>query len=164
MPNIKRKIALFATNYILAGTRSWSFKVKRRLLNWGGFSIGENTKIVGPILVFGELSIGNDTWIGRNLTVNGNGKVIIGNKCDIAPEVTFQTGGHAIGEHIRRAGVGENYTQIVGDGVWIGGRVTILNNVTIHEGSVVAGCACVTKDIPSDVLVGGVPAKKIKEL
>ena len=93
MIHIKRKIAIFATNYILVGTRPWSFTIKRNLLNWGGFSIGKGSKIVGPIYIFGSLTVGNNTWIGRNFTVNGNGWVSIGDNCDIAPEVTFQTGG-----------------------------------------------------------------------
>lgn len=162
MLNIKRKIAIFATNHIFFGTRSWSFKIKRDLLNWGGFSIGKGTKIVGPIYIFGSLTVGNNTWIGKNFIVNGNGNVIIGDNCDIAPEVTFQTGGHMIGSHEHRAG--ELYQQVVGNGVWIGGRVTILNNVTVGDGAVIAGCACVNKNVFPDVIVGGVPAKIIKEL
>jgi len=133
-------------------------------LNWAGYSIGKGTKIVGPIECFGHLKIGEDCWIGKNLKVNGNGNVIIGNRCDIAPEVTFQTGGHKIGDKSRRAGKGCIFTQIVKDGVWIGGRSTILNNTTIGEGCVIAGCACVTRDVEDNMLVGGVPARVIRRL
>ena len=164
MIHIKRKIAIYVTNHVLAGTRPWSFKLKRGILNWGGFSIGKGTKVVGPIYIYGSLTVGDNTWIGKNMMVNGNGNVIIGDNCDIAPEVTFQTGGHIIGTHHRRAGKGQIFQQVVGNGVWVGGRTTFLNNVTIGNGAVIAGCACVNKDVSPDVIVGGVPAKFIKDL
>lgn len=63
-----------------------------------------------------------------------NGTVIICDNCNVAPEVTFQTGGHQIGEERRRAGKGENYTQLVCSATWIGGRVTILGNTQIGSG------------------------------
>lgn len=119
---------------------------------------------MGPIYVYGSLTIGNNTWIGKNFTVNGNGVVSIGDNCDIGPEVVFQTGGHEIGAHGHRAGKGELYQQVIGNGVWIGGRATIMNNVNVRDGVVIAGCACVINDICSDVIVGGIPARVIKEL
>jgi maltose O-acetyltransferase len=153
---------LFLVNKVYVGTSN--FEKKRRLLNKIGFEIGENTKIVGPIFCSGKLKIGENCWIGKNLKVNGNGNVVIGSNCDIAPEVTFQTGGHLIGSMERRAGKGMIFSQTVGDGSWIGGRVTILNNTKIGKSCVVAGCACVTKDVPDNSLVGGVPAKIIRSL
>ena len=88
----------------------------------------------------------------------------IGDNCDIAPEVTFQTGGHAIGNCQRRAGKGKIFNQSVGDGTWIGGRVTILNETEIGKSCVIAGCACVIGDVPDNSLVGGVPARLIRVL
>lgn len=160
--HIKRNVVFFMVNKIYAGTAH--FKKKRKLLQFIGFEIGETTKIVGPLECYGTLVIGENCWIGKNLKVNGNGSVVIGDCCDIAPEVTFQTGGHEIGSSERRAGDGLIYNQSVGNGVWIGGRSTIIGDVTISDGSVVAGCACVVKDVPPNVLVGGVPAKIIRSL
>ncbi len=65
MPNIKRKIALFATNYIFAGIRPWTFPIKRYLLNWCGYKIGCNTKIVGPVYLTARLAVGENCWIGK---------------------------------------------------------------------------------------------------
>lgn len=104
LKGIKRKIVLFLVNKIFVGTRY--FEIKRILLNSIDYKIGNNTKIVGPIECTGNLIIGKNCWIGKNLKVNGNGTVIIGNNCDIAPEVTFQTGSHKIGNANRRAGEG----------------------------------------------------------
>lgn len=53
---------------------------------------------------------------------------------------------------------------VIGNGVWIGANVTILGGVNIGDGAVVAAGAVVTKDVPAKTLVGGVPAKIIKQL
>ncbi|EFI14399.1 MULTISPECIES: DapH/DapD/GlmU-related protein [Bacteroides] len=52
---------------------------------------------------------------------------------------------------------------MIHDNVWIGTRATILKGVTIGEGAIVAAGAVVTKNVPPHTLVGGVPAKIIKE-
>ena len=161
---IYRRLVLFLVNKIFCGTKPKYFEIKRKLLISIGYKIGENTKIVAPIECSADLYIGSNCWIGKNLMVNGNGTVIIGDNCDIAPEVAFLTGGHKIGNEIRRAGLGETYKICVGDGVWIGSRSTILNSTTIGKSSVIAACACVTKDVEENVVVGGVPAKVIKEI
>lgn len=159
---IKRRVYLYLVNHVYVGTRK--FEKKRKLLNSIGFFIGENTKIVGPIECSGNLIVGKNCWIGKNFKVNGNGTVKIGDNCDIAPEVTFQTGGHIIGESKRRAGKGVNFSQSVGDGTWIGGRTTVIGNSNIGAGCVIAGCACVNRDVEDNSLVGGVPAKLIRKL
>lgn len=162
--SLKSNTVMFLVNHVLVGTRPYFFEPKRKMLNSIGHSIGKGTKVVGPIECYSKLEIGQDCWIGKNLKVNGNGTVKIGNRCDIAPEVTFQTGGHEIGSRERRAGNGLICNQVVGNGVWIGGRSTIIGDVTISDGSVVAGCACVVKDVEENTLVGGVPAKPIRKL
>lgn len=161
---IKRIVVLFLINNIFTGTKEINFSIKRKLLNSIGNKIGKNTKIVGPIDCRGVLIIGNDCWIGKNFKVNGNGTVIIGDRCDIGPEVTFQTGGHLIGTKERRAGKGIIFNQNIGNGVWIGGRTTILNNTTVGNSCVIAGCSCVIKNVEANCLVGGIPAKLIRRL
>lgn len=159
---IKTRWRWFLVNRIYRGTRY--FEQKRKLLIKLGNNVGKGTKIVGPIFSTGCLDIGEDCWIGKNLTVNGNGKVRIGSNCDIAPEVTFQTGSHKIGTHEHRAGDGYNADIVIGDGCWLGVRTTLLAGVSVGDGSVVAACACVTKSVNEDMLVGGIPAKVMKEL
>lgn len=159
---IKRFFVQAVVNHFLTGTKF--FALKRKLLCSIGYEIGENTKIVGPIMNTGHISVGRNCWIGRNLTVHGNGSVIIGDNCDIAPDVMFLTGGHRIGDAARRAGQGETYTITVGNGVWIGARSTMMKNISVGDGAVVAACACVTADVPENMVVGGVPAATIKEL
>ena len=160
--NIKRKIVIKFINCFLSTTHF--FKIKRKLLNFAGFRIGKNTKIVGPIFITSDLEIGDDCWIGREFSCYGNGSVKIGNNCDIAPNVSFLTGGHKIGNENRRAGEGESYNIVIEDAVWIGSRATVIKNIVIGKASVVAACACVVNNVKANTLVGGVPAKEIKKL
>lgn len=91
-------------------------------------------------------------------------KIIFGNNILLGPHVTIVNGDHSI----RKVGVTifENQEKlpqddadvIIEDDVWIGANVTILKGVTIGRGSVIAAGAVVTKDIPSYVVAGGVPA------
>lgn len=160
----KRRFTLYLVNRVYAGTEPKFYEKKRRLLNSIGYDIGEGTRIVGPIFCTGRLTVGKNSFIGRNLTVHGNGSVVIGDGCDLGPDVTFLTGGHKIGDATRRAGEGLILTQSVGDGSWIGARSTVVNNTSIGRGCVVAACACVTRDVPDNTLVGGVPAREIRSL
>ena len=165
LKGIKRIWNIWRVNHIYAGdSKPKYFEKKRKLLIDAGIDIGEGTKVVGPIYPHGNLTIGKNCWIGKNLMVNGIGTVVIGDNCDIAPEVTFQTGGHLIGNSERRAGEGVIFNQTVGAGTWIGGRATIINNTNIGKSCVIAGCACVTHDVADNLLVGGVPARVIKQL
>ena len=162
LKTFNRRILVSWVNGIFAGTGA--FKLKRALLRAAGYDIGEGTKVVGPIYSSAELHIGKNCWIGKNFVCNGNGRVDIADNCDIGPEVTFQTGGHEIGDVERRAGKGKIFCQSVGKGTWIGGRVTILGETSIGNASVVAGCACVIKSVGDNMLVGGVPARSIRNL
>lgn len=95
---VRKTIVMFLVNTVFAGsTRPMAFRLKRALLRSIGYRIGENTKIVGPIFCTGTLMIGSDCWIGRNFKVHGNGTVILGDRLDVGPEVTFVTGTHEVG-------------------------------------------------------------------
>lgn len=157
-----RKYALFCVNHLYAGHSNYSHK--RKLLNRAGYSLGEGTKVVGPFYCSARLSVGKDCWIGKNFCGNGNGEIIIGDNCDIGPEVTFQTGDHKLGDSLRRAGQGVSRRQIVGSGTWIGGRSTIVGDTSIGQGCVVAACSCVIRDAKDNTLVAGLPAEEKKKL
>ena len=164
LKGFKRRIAFLFVNKVFCGVKPRYYGIKRRLLCWAGIDIGKGTKIVGPIIVYGDLTIGQNTWIGTGLTIHGNGTVIIGSNCDIAPDVTFLTGSHEFGDAARRAGEGVKFQLIVNDGTWIGARSTLVGNIEIGKSCVIGACACVNKSFMGNVLIAGVPAKEIKRL
>ena len=82
----------------------------------------------------------------------------IGSDTTIADDVIIRDyDGHYVNDGIKTAPVS------IGNHVWIGSKSMILKGVTIGEGSVVAAGAVVVRDVPPHTLVGGVPAKVIKE-
>ena len=162
MGKIRRRIFVTMANLLRGGH---FFGVKRFLLRCAGISVGTQSKIVGPVYIgtVASMTIGANSWIGHDCSVEGNGSVVVGDNVDIAPHCVFSTGGHSMGRSSRRAGAGESYSQFVGNGSWVGIRCTFVNEVHVGEGSVVAAGAVVTKDVPADVVVGGIPAKVIKQ-
>ena len=161
----KKKMIISFINAFLSGTHF--FSLKRFLLNTNSdIKIGKNTRIVGPIYlpVISCLEIGDNTWIGRNFAVEGNGEVKIGNSCDLGPRVSFVTGSHDEGDQNRRAGEGFNGTITVGDGTWLGAGVTVLPNVIIEKGTIVGAASVVTKNLGSNCIYVGNPAKLLRNL
>ncbi len=151
-------------NVFLKGPRF--FGLKRRLFNLIGITVGKNTKIVAPVHINSEakLEIGEECWIGRDFKIDGNGKVYIGNNCDLAPEVVISTGSHKIGNKDRRAGEGINHTTKIGNSTWIGTRCTIIEGSSVGNSCILGSCTLVNKDIEENTLVGGVPARLIRRL
>lgn len=138
------------------------FRMKSFLAIKAGINVGDNVRICGRTYFFGSgvVSIGDNTWIGLNNSFYRTNLAFIsvGDNCDIGPEVKFVTGSHQLGDSKRRAGTGTGGSITIGNGCWIGACVTILGNVEIGEGVVVAAGSVVTTDVPKDCLVAGVPA------
>lgn len=82
----------------------------------------------------------------------------------IGPNTLITTVGHPLSPMGRRKHLGIAKPVTIGNDVWIGGNVTILPGVTIGNNVVVAAGAVVTKDISDNCVVGGVPARKIKDI
>lgn len=99
-------------------------------------------------------------FINRNGNIRCFNKIVIGNNCKISEEcIISDSDNHKIINNEKPNSI----PIIIEDNVWIGLRSMILKGVTIGKGSIVAGGSVVTKDVPQDSLVGGVPARVIKE-
>lgn len=159
---ISRVVAMFLVNNIFAG--AYLFEVKRKLLNKLGFSLGEGTKVVGPIYCSATLKTGSNCWFGKNVTIHGNGTVVLGDNCDIAKNVTFLTGVHATDPQEPDTEESLKPSIFLGDGCWIGADATLGRNITIGKGSMVLADSCVLKSMPENTLIGGVPARIVRKL
>lgn len=143
------------------------FGVRRVIYRWANVSIAENVRLNGGVVFqFPNVSIGESTWVGRRseFACSPRAAIVIGANCDISQDVLFITGSHQLGRPTKRAGTGTNQPITVGDGSWIGARVTVLGGTVLGSGTVVAAGAVVTKGFPPNVLIGGVPAKVIRTL
>lgn len=139
-----------------------------------GVVIGDNVSIqkgtiiecTGVLRCLGEgLVIGNNVGIAQNAFIQVRGKVVIGNDVIFGPDVSIFSETHIFDNpdipvklqgEIRKG-------VIIEDGVWIGTRAVILDGITIGRNSVVAAGAVVTRDVPAGSVVGGVPAKILKQ-
>ena len=111
-----------------------------------------------------NIFIGDDFTCNFNLTILDIREVYIGNHVMIGPNTLITTVGHPLSPKARRGYMAKAAPVRIGNDVWIGGNVTILPGVTIGNNVVVAAGAVVTKDVPDNSLVGGVPARLIREI
>lgn len=131
------------------------------------FSLGKQSVIESFCCInnaVGDVVIGNHTRIGIHCTVIG--PVYIGSHVNLAQGITVTALNHNfedISKCIDEQGISTKPVTI-SDDVWIGANAVILPGVTIGRHSVIAAGAVVTKDVPDNTLVGGVPAKVIKSL
>jgi len=112
----------------------------------------------------GTVTVGNNVFIGSyaNLAVCD---LRIGNFVMFGPRVGIVGGDHdytKVGTPIRNTGRSKELPVVIEDDVWIGYNATIMQGVKIGEGSIVAACSLVTKNVEPYTIVGGVPAKLIK--
>jgi len=146
--------------WLLPPSRLFAFR--RWMLRLAGVGVSDDACVCGRGWIYGRglVEIGEGSWLSPGVVVNTHldAPVRIGARCDVGHGVEFVTGSHLIGGPLRRAGAGTAAPIVVGDGTWIGARSLILGGVTIGRGSVVAAGAVVTKNVPDNTLVAGVPA------
>ena len=145
-------------------------RTRTALLRAAGVRIGAHSLVQGPVRITGignpcvHLSIGKYTIITGPLHVDLAAPVDIGDGVRIGHDVSLITVNHAIGPRWLRSGTSEFGRIEIGNGAWLASRVTVLPKVRIGAGAVVAAGAVVTRDVPDDTLVAGVPARVIRTL
>ena len=149
---------------ILPNTRLYG--LKRLLLRWRGFAIGDNVRIISNVKIHvPKLSIDDNTFVGHDaLFIGGNASISIGKNVDIAPRLLIATGSHQIGPMNQRAGNGYSSNVVIGDGTWIVANCTILGGVTIGKGCIIAAGTLVKDSAPNNCLIAGVPGRTKKNL
>lgn len=109
-----------------------------------------------------NITIGRGVFINSGCCFQDQGGIVIGDGCFIGHQVVFATIDHGLEPEHRH----DNYVSSIrlGKNVWVGSHATILRGVTVGDNAVIAAGAVVTKDIPANTVVGGVPAKVIKRI
>ncbi|HLR40560.1 MAG TPA: maltose acetyltransferase domain-containing protein [Virgibacillus sp.] len=113
---------------------------------------------------------GSNIYVGENFYANFDCVMLdvceirIGANCMLAPGVHIYAATHPLHPVERNAGKEFGKPVTIGNNVWIGGRAVINPGVTVGDNAVIASGAVVTKDVPANVVVGGNPARVIREI
>jgi acetyltransferase-like isoleucine patch superfamily enzyme len=106
------------------------------------------------------LTIGRDSVINAGCRLDCRGGITIGSKVSISQQVIILTADHDVDA---RDFAGRSRKVVIEDFVWIGTRAILLPGVTVGKGAIIAAGAVVNKDVQPYTVVGGVPAKLIKD-
>ena len=157
MYNIIRGIARLISHIVRKIVPTWG------LIHGENLCISRQTYFDRPK----QVKFGNNIFVNRYCQFHcgySNETIEIGDNVHIGMDVCFVCSTHKIGSKNQRAGECIYGSIAVGKGSWIGARTTILPGVKIGEGCVIAAGSLVNKDVPNNSMVGGVPAKFIKQL
>ncbi|OFX37776.1 MAG: hypothetical protein A2X03_07050 [Bacteroidetes bacterium GWA2_40_15] len=184
------KYLLGSSNGIIFLGRRCKIKHKRYINHRGTLTIGDNVEInalskkgvfignnfsihrnsiiecTGVIRSLGEgLKIGNNVGFAQNCFIQVRGPVEIGDNVIFGPNVSVFSENHIFDNpDLPVSAQGETRKGVViEDGVWVGTRSVILDGVTVGKNSIVAAGSIVTNNVPAYSIVGGVPARIIKE-
>ena len=137
--------------------------------------MGENSFIQGPVY----FHYGKHTKIGKkffgnfNLTIQDDGEVTIGDRCNFGPGVTIVTPIHPMIPEERNALLSSEGKPVrlcyakpvhIGSDVWLGANVVVCPGVTIGDGCVIGAGAVVTRDVPPRTFAAGNPCRVIREI
>lgn len=137
-------------------------ELNRLLSKLVGYEVDKSVRVFPPIYS----DFGSNIKIGKNVVINNaccfqdQGGITIGDGTLIGHQVVLATINHELSPS--RRGDMTFAPIVIGKNVWVGAHATILQGVNIGDGAVIAAGAVVTKDVPANTVVGGVPAKTIK--
>lgn len=147
-------------------TRPSNYEEKAALIEKIFGNVGGRAWVESPLHAsYGvNTSIGKDFYANFNLVLVDDGKITIGDRVMLAPNVTLTTTGHPIHPDFRFGGGQFSLPVVIEDGVWIGANVVVMPGVTIGENSVIGAGSVVTKDIPANVVAFGSPCRVAREI
>jgi len=135
----------------------------------GLLRFGEHDQVSTGAIVQGNVSFGDHCSvqtgtiiIGYGTRENPTGQVTIGNHVRIAPYAQILAGNHDISDPEAPIGGVVGRPIVIGDNVWVCGRVIITAGVTVGRNAILGAGSVVTKDVPPYAIVGGVPAKVLR--
>lgn len=138
--------------------------VRKKLGEIIGKVVDESTTIFAPFYTnFGRfINLGKHVFINHACSFLDMGGITLEDHVLIGPKVNLITENHPLNPADRRSLLCKPI--VIKRNAWIGAAATILPGVTIGENAVVAAGAVVSKDVPDNTIVGGVPAKVIRDI
>ena len=139
-------------------------EIKDLLSKITGLEVDASTMIFPPF----QINYGKNTKIGKGVFINFDctfldlGGITIEDNVLIAPKVSLLSEGHPVSPNERQSLVAGHIH--IKKNAWLGAGATILPGVTVGENAVVAAGAVVSKDVPANTVVGGIPSKFIKSI
>lgn len=126
---------------------------------------GERLRISSRVNIYDpqNVSVGSHVYIGYS-TYLGAGRIILEDEITVGPFCAIASGNHTRRNRSFRYGPYQYGEIIIGRGTWLGAHVTVTSGVTIGQGCLIAAGSVVTKDVPDDSIVGGVPGRVIGTL
>ena len=111
-----------------------------------------------------HIEVGKNFFANYNCTILDVAKVIIGDNCQMAPNVAIYTAGHPVHPDTRNTAYEYGIEVTIGDNVWIGGNTVICPGVHIGSNTVIGAGSVVTKDIPDWVIAAGNPCRVLRAI
>lgn len=141
-----------------------SGEVRAALSELFGYKVPDTFRVFPPFYTdFGKnIHVGEGVFINACCHFQDHGGVTLGDGCQIGHNVVFATLNHGLAPEERVSTIPAPI--VLGKNVWVGSNATILQGVSIGDNAVVGAGAVVTKDVPANTVVGGVPAKFIKSI
>jgi acetyltransferase-like isoleucine patch superfamily enzyme len=153
---------------VVAPQNAASMWLKRRLLIWRGTRLGRGVKIWRDVWIddYANLSLGDAVTIGKSVMLICGGGVAIGDRVMIGHGAKIISGGHQIpsGPEAPMRWSGPELAPVsIAEDAWVGAGAIILPGVTVGRGAVIAAGAVVSNPVPEHAIVGGVPARLIRQ-
>ena len=123
------------------------------------FQYGARVRFLAPH----GIEIGDNVYIAAGCWLGGSGQLVVEDEVVIGPYTIIATAIHKFKNGSVRFGGSVRAPVKIGRGTWIASHVVVTSGATIGEGNLVCAGAVVTKSMPDNVMVGGVPAGIIKE-
>lgn len=111
-----------------------------------------------------NIEVGKNFYANYNCTILDVAKVIIGDNCQIAPNVAIYTAGHPVHPDSRNSAYEYGISVTIGDNCWIGGNTVICPGVHIGNNVVIGAGSVVTKDIPDWSIAAGNPCRVLRKI